>query len=231
MADGSLDSIERRVAEDREALARSLDKLSAAVDSDHVKTQLSQTAETYGRQVWDKTRENPAAFALLSAGAAILLSGLGQRSERPLDHAAVDRGAEPRPFVHREPPHSGRMRAALNRGLDKLPTAARQKVVQARAAAIRAQESVERRTRGFTDKPAGIVQRYPLESAALGLGLGAICAALLPSTRQEDEYLGRRRDALMAAARDALGREVDNVTQTANRGDRPVHRPMPTARP
>ncbi|MEL6644828.1 MAG: hypothetical protein AAFQ79_12920 [Pseudomonadota bacterium] len=235
MPDGNLTDIERRVAADRAALARSLDLLSDTLSPDRLKAEASRTAETYGtdlsRQLWDATRENPAAFALVGAGLALLLSGAGRRD----DHDAATQSFEAVPpakamdgFDARvaeadakiradstgltdETLSSGRMRAALDRGLDALPPVARNRVRKARIAAIRAQEAVERRAKRVSRQSADMVTKQPIAVGAAAFGVGALVAALLPNTRREDALMGAKRDALMAEARTALAHELEAV--------------------
>lgn len=240
MPDRTLTDIERRVAADRAALARSLDLLSDTLSPDRLKAEASRTAETYGtdlsRQLWDATRENPAAFALVGAGLALLLIGTGRRD----DHDAAAQSFEAVPpaeamdgFDARvaeadakiragstgltsETLSSGRMRAALDRGLDTLPPAARNRVRKARLAAIRAQEAVERRAKRVSRQSADMVTKQPVAVGAAAFGVGALVAALLPNTEREDALMGNKRDALMREAQAVLARELDAVRGAAS---------------
>src|SRR6056297_228972 len=173
-----LSDIERRLAEDRDALARSLDLLSNTLSPDRLKTEASETANRLGSEIggeaWRAARENPAAFALVGAGLALLLSGAGKRSEQAARHRArmaeADDPATVPPMEamdgfddrvaradarmrvgiaeeERRSASSQRLRSALNTGLEKLPPKARLRVIQAREQAISAQEAVERRAR------------------------------------------------------------------------------------
>ncbi|MEL6518313.1 MAG: hypothetical protein AAFQ39_11385 [Pseudomonadota bacterium] len=234
MPDGSISDIERRVAADRAALARSLDLLSNTLSPDRLKEEAARTAETYGtdisRQLWDATRENPAAFALVGAGIALLVSGTGRRADDDAVRApqAVDPVAAMDGFDARvaaadaqiraestglteENLSAGRMRAALDRGLESLPPAARQRVRKARLAAIRAQEAVERRAAKISRQSADIVHKQPIAVGAAAFGVGALLAAVLPNTRREDALMGQHRDALMRDARAALHAEMEAV--------------------
>jgi hypothetical protein len=232
MPDGTLSDIEQRVARDRAALAASLDQLSDTLSPDRLKAEARDTLDRLGRdfggQIWDATRQNPAAFALVGAGLALLLS---DASRRPDDDAARERRTQhlaeaPDGFdAHRgtaddmtrlapsdcapETPRAARMRAALGHGLDRLPPATRQRVLDARLAAIRAQDAVERRARRMTRQTEAVIQDQPIVSGAVAFGAGVLAASLLPGTRQEDALLGRQRDIAMRAARTALEREID----------------------
>ncbi|MFD0982252.1 hypothetical protein [Tropicimonas aquimaris] len=233
MPDGSMTDIEQRVARDRAALADTLDQLSDTLAPERLKAEARQTLDRYGRdiggQLWDATRENPAAFAMLGAGLALLLGNASRRS----DAAAAEDPAQAVPpaqamagFDARvaaadremraemtgrsdEVPRAERMRAALGSGLNRLPPAARQRVIDARIAAIRAQEAVERRARRVTRKSEALIEQQPVVAGAAAFGVGVLLAAFLPGTRQEDALLGRHRDEAMRAAHAALSRELE----------------------
>ncbi|MGR3496926.1 hypothetical protein [Citreimonas sp.] len=235
MPKGSLDGLEDRVTKDREALAQSLDALSRTLAPQH----LSRTAEEYGNQmirtVTDQARENPAAFALLGAGLAMVLTGAGRRSksdalEAPVPPGGVSAipapGSEARlgpvtgPRDRRFGGQSGdgthgvsaaRLRSAMEHGLDKLSPAARNRVRRARQQVIDAQEALERRASKAARQSDAFVRDQPIAAGALAFGFGAIAAALLPGTRTEDRMMGSRRDALMAEATLAFEREMEQA--------------------
>lgn len=221
MANDDLKEFERRVAADREALAQTLDVLGDSVAPDRLKAEAGQAAKAYGTDVsqhlFGAARENPAAFALVGAGLALLLSGTGHRQEHSSGSPSQP---EPSPEVpNKEPaetrgsprsePKASRLRAGIDQGLDKLPAQARARVRRARAAAIRAQEAVEARATRLGNQAERAVRDQPVTVAASAFGLGALIAAVLPATRREDEALGARRDALMNAARAALSEELE----------------------
>lgn len=248
MPDGTLTEIERRVARDRAALAQSLDTLSDTLSPTRLKNEASQAAEIYGsdltRQVWDATRENPAAFALVGAGLALLMSGAGRRPEHDATPAYATDPAHPA-VPDAVPPleamagfdervaaadvtlredstgtmdddiSSSRLRAALNRGLDQLPPAARRRVLDARIQAIRAQDAVERRAAKLGRQSSQMISKQPIAVGAAAFGIGALIGTLLPGTRREDEWMGHQRDALMQEAQTAFRREMDAVQDMA----------------
>jgi hypothetical protein len=80
-------------------------------------------------------------------------------------------------------------------------------------------QGVERVTNVFEH----MLHEQPLVLGALGMALGAALAAGLPSTRREDELMGRTRDELMNRAREK-GREqmdkVGRVTESAQEAAR-----------
>ncbi|SDY35297.1 hypothetical protein [Citreimonas salinaria] len=235
MPKSSLDGLEDRVNKDREALAQSLDALSSTLAPQHI----SRTAEEYGNQmirtVTEQARNNPAAFALLGAGLAMVVTGAGRRTESDVLEAPVPPGgvgAIPAPGTEarlgpvtgpsdrRTPATStdgshrvsaARLRAAMDHGLDKLSPAARARVRRARQQVIDAQEALERRAERAARQSGAFVRSQPIAAGALAFGFGAIAAALVPGTRAEDRMMGSRRDALMAEATMAFERELDHA--------------------
>jgi hypothetical protein len=78
----------------------------------------------------------------------------------------------------------------------------------------------------IADRLGDALERNPLIVGAVGLMAGALIAALLPSTRIEDELLGSTRDQLWQKAetagqdaisrvRDAATRAIDSATDAA----------------
>lgn len=230
MHDGSIPELEAELARERQALGQSLDRLSASLSPSRLKEQVSTAANEYGReigtQVWNATRENPAAFALVGAGLALLFSGAGRRAENdaiaepaavPPDEAMegfdqrvaqADAAMRKQQTGRSSLPSALHLRASLDRGLDKLPPAARQRVIAARMAAVRAHEAVERRASELASRSADAVRGNPILAGAAAFGVAALVGALLPGTRREDALLGDKRDALMAEARSVFEREM-----------------------
>lgn len=235
-----LETIENSVQSDRRKLAASLDALSQTVApttvSDQVSTVVSDYGGELGRQAWQAARTNPAGFALLGAGLGLLVMGTGTRPEhpnRPTPAATPPRAAmagfdarvaaadaamkeEMTGMTDETAPSAAAMRAALHKGLDKLPDSARHRVLQARKAALSAQEKIEAQTRRMAAQTRTFHHQQPLAVGALALGMGALIGALLPSSRREDELLGQQRDALMARAQEALNAEMDRLSARAS---------------
>lgn len=235
----NINKIEHEAAAERQKLASSLDALNAAISPDNVKQHAAVLAETYGgdlgRQAWGMAKQNPAAFALVGAGLTLMLSGTGSRPEtrRPAlvatapDDAmigfddrvkAADAQMKQEYAATMEPekaPRAAWLRKKMNDGLDTLPDAARARVLNARKAALDAQERVEAQARDASQKSKTFMHDQPLAVGAIAVGLGALIGALLPSTRREDNMLGEHRDAVMSAAKSTLQEELNKVHQTA----------------
>jgi len=227
-----VDRISKSVEEDRARLASSLDALTETVNprslADEVSTAANDMGGDLADKAWQTLRQNPAGGVLVAIGVGLLAGGTERRppssqqtrqatatepntTMTSLDErmAATDRDLRAAVTGEPEPtPEASKMRAALESGLEKLPSKARQRVIKARLAAISAQESIERQTRRTARQTKGFVYEQPLTAGALALGFGVVAAALLPGTRREDALMGRRRDALLADARNALEEEM-----------------------
>lgn len=232
MAD--LERLEERVAEDRAALASSFDALTDTLSTERIATELNATVKGYGGEIGAQAikaaKENPAAFALVGAGLALLLSGAGRRG--PASSAAQPAGQAMEGFDARVAkadaamkaemsgtsmsPTALKLRASLDRGLDKLPDGARRRVLKARKAALDAQERVEAQARKTAKDIHRAHRKQPMVTGALAFGLGAVIAAFLPGTRREDELLGTKRDALMAEAQRVMSDEMANLRASAS---------------
>jgi Protein of unknown function (DUF3618) len=66
-----------------------------------------------------------------------------------------------------------------------------------------------------------IVDDYPFVVGALGLAVGALAAALLPSTRREDELMGRTADELKKAASGVIKEQTEMVQEAARSTEAP----------
>ena len=235
MADGNMTDIETRVANDRAKLADTLDTLSRTLSPDTLNRTIQGYGGDIGQQAIDTARKNPAAFVLGGAGLALLISGAGQSRQR--DHTPASQARDPQDALvgfdarvaeadaairseatgeMQKRPSAHRMRAAVDKGLDKLPPAARERVLKARKSAILAQEAVEKRARRAARSTRTFVHEQPVATGAIALGLGALVAALLPGTRREDALLGERRDALMRRAHAMLQAEIAALGDTAS---------------
>lgn len=60
-----------------------------------------------------------------------------------------------------------------------------------------------------------MVDEQPLMIGVLGLAAGALLGAMLPSTRREDEMMGRTRDDLLDKAKEAASEQAERVKESA----------------
>jgi hypothetical protein len=110
---------------------------------------------------------------------------------------------------------AARTRARLAQGTEKLSEEARERVVQARLAALRARDRAAAATRDARAQSAEMYDRQPLVFGALAFAIGAAAAATLPRTRQEDEYLGAHSDRLIRRAQRVLEEETAKAQEVA----------------
>lgn len=224
------DRLEARVEQDRAALANSFDELTDTFSAERIATNLSDTVKGYGgelgSQAMSAAKQNPAAFALVGAGLALMLSGAGkdrrpaarvQATARPpvdsmdgFDERVATADAKMRAEMTGTSmsPTALKLRANIDRGLAKLPPAARSRVLKARHAALSAQEAVERNAKKTARKAQRLHDDQPMIAGAVAFGFGVLAAALLPNTRREDDLMGARRDALMAEAQRVMSKEM-----------------------
>ena len=242
-----LREIEQDVERDRAQLSASLKALTDTVAPSRISDSVGSLAKEYGGEIGDQTwaavKSNPAAFALVGAGLGLLLTGGGTRPARVTQRtpqansptaamtgvdarvAAADAEIKQEMTGTMSDTHKAkRMRASLERGLDKLPDAARKRVLKARKSALQAQEQLEKHARRAANHSRTFHHQQPLAIGALALGMGALIGALLPATRREDELLGEHRDALMAKAQDTFDEEVSRLSATAQTKLRDVAR-------
>jgi len=230
----NLDHISDDVENSRAQLARSLDALTETVQPKRLAQEVSTSATDIGTQLaqkaWGSVRENPAGGLLMTIGMGLLASGNTARPvpvEQPRPTSVdpdvafegfEDRVAEADAQIRatmtgqsNEGLQASTLKSALNSGLDQLPPRARKRVIQAREAAISAQEKVERQAKIVTRKSKTLMHEQPLMVGAVALGLGVLAGTLLPGTRREDAVMGQQRDALMAKAQAVLADEMANV--------------------
>lgn len=231
-----LERLEAQVGKDRAALERSFDALAETFSPDRIASDFNDTVKGYGgelgSQVMSVARQNPAATALIGAGLLLLMSRGDRRDGKqparpsPVDPMDAMEGFDARvekadAAMRSEmsgtltSPSALRLRAALDRGIGKLPPDARARVLKARKAALDAQERVEAAARKATGRAKQTHQRHPMITGAIAFGIGAIAAALLPGTRREDALLGARRDALMTEAQRVMSEELNALRSKA----------------
>lgn len=67
------------------------------------------------------------------------------------------------------------------------------------------------------DRVGQFADEQPLVVGALGIALGAALGALLPTTRRENELMGRTRDDLLDRAKETAREQAEHVKQSAQR--------------
>lgn len=92
------------------------------------------------------------------------------------------------------------LRASIDEGTHNMSEEARNRVRQARAAAIAAQQHLEATVGEATGRARRTAQDNPLLVGALAFAAGAAIAALLPRTETEDRAIGSYRDRMFDEA-------------------------------
>ena len=216
-----LEEIEARIERDRAELGRSLGKLSDTLSAGGLTAKLDSAAKSSGgaiaRQAIDVAKSNPAAFALAAAGLGLFLAHSANRhsktgeptlaagSQPPASDDTPSNGKADR--ITKPAPSASSLRAEMERGLEDLPPAARARVLEARVAALQAQEKVEARSSNATSGGRRLFNAFPLAAGVAAFGAGAALAAFTSRRQGKGDTLSKRRDALLSAARQALNEE------------------------
>ncbi len=67
------------------------------------------------------------------------------------------------------------------------------------------------------DSVSHMIDEQPLLIGALGIAIGTILGAVLPSTRREDELMGSKRDELLDRAKATAREQAEKVKESAKR--------------
>ncbi|SFB11303.1 hypothetical protein SAMN05421688_2959 [Poseidonocella pacifica] len=216
MSDKSSSRIEGQIETEREELGRALDGLSEALSSDRIAETVHQVVDKYRREIGETAlstaSRNPAALAFLGAGLALLVAPTPKRSQAVTDLSqTASLQGQPSTSSATSGRNAESLRRSIDRGLEKLPPAARRRILAARQSAVHAQEELDRRGRKALAASRGAMQDQPLVVGAVALGLGALIGSLLPGTRQENAALGARRDALLRRADLMMHEELEKL--------------------
>lgn len=107
--------------------------------------------------------------------------------------------------------HATAMRARFDDGLETFNDEARSRILRARAHAYEAQRAVE----AAAEKGKGAFQKHPLAFGIGAVALGAVAAALLPRSDEEQARRSAQRDALLRKARSVYAEEKRKVSAAA----------------
>jgi hypothetical protein len=111
------------------------------------------------------------------------------------------------------------VRSAANAASDRLSgagDAVSRLAHSADGAVTEARQSISASGRSMASRAGGLgefVADQPLLAAALGVAVGAIFAAALPSTEAEDQLMGRSSESLKEAAKEAAEEQVSHVKE------------------
>jgi len=226
-----MNKLEKDADQHRAGLADAIGDFTEAVSPDRLGRQAIDDAAEFGRNATNSlvqsAKDNPVGLALVGIGAAILVAGGAAHQKGGFSDAksasgpsqddrierAAERNMKRTQIAAGRPagPSASSMRKMLDRGLDKLGPDARDRVISMRLKAIDAQESAERYARGAAKTAVDTHNSQPFITGLVAAGVGGLLGALLPSTRQEAELLGARRDELMRAAEERLRAEISDL--------------------
>ncbi|MFP7571160.1 hypothetical protein [Marivita sp. S2033] len=229
------DQLERTAETHRAHLADRLSSLASSVNPEargkRAIGEASDMGQMVTRAVLDGAKRNPAGFALVGVGAALiaLTSARSQHTPRPsaglksyedtgnfddrLDRADAHMKARSRAasghFAHSQ--SASTLRKSLDKGLDKLSPEARARVTKARLKVIDAQEKFEYQAHKASAQAREAHQSQPFITGAIAAGIGAVIGALIPSTKVEADLMGATRDQMMRDAESVLRDEISKV--------------------
>lgn len=161
-----------------------------------------------------------AAASKVGAGASGAASGIAQGAASVADSARSGAGAVRDSVAaagHSTAERARRIRQRLARGTEALGEEARERVIAARWAAVKAQRKVTRRAKAGADAVSDFYGENPLVVGGLAIAAGAILAGALPRTRQEDEAFGAYSDKTYDRAERIFHEERRKATRVAER--------------
>jgi hypothetical protein len=248
-------TLEREIGQTRAELNETLDRLERKLTPGQLLDQclgfLGKSGSELGTSLGDAVKENPMPALLTATGITWMMFSPGRDSSaRSYDYTGdVDSGyghgdAEQDTLSEKIKSGTTSARSQLTSSKDtvketfnKTTDAAKQSVSQTTYAvkenvnktANLAQAQARRARQGFNS----LLEEQPLIIGALGIAIGAAIGAALPSTEQEDRFMGGVRDKALANAkelgattyekgRDAARQKVEEVTQatTSSHGTR-----------
>ncbi|MGM0832762.1 MAG: DUF3618 domain-containing protein [Pseudomonadota bacterium] len=86
-------------------------------------------------------------------------------------------------------------------------------------------DHIKERAHQASNTSSDFIQEHPVVVAALGFALGAALAGICPSTRKEDEFLGKYRDQVVKKAANAGEEQVDNAQQAIHEKTESIKQP------
>lgn len=150
----------------------------------------------FARNLGNTIKANPVPALMTAAGMVWLYAGQNRQPSastgHPRAHAMGERMQGMREGV------SGKLDSARQRTGDSMHHAAD----RARDGARRANEGAHR-----------MLNENPMAAGAIAIAVGALLGSVLPSTRKEDELLGRTSDRLKGDARDLARKGRDKVAE------------------
>jgi ElaB/YqjD/DUF883 family membrane-anchored ribosome-binding protein len=233
--------IESEIAHTRAEVSSTIDAIQRKLTPGQLMDQAVDYFRTsapadFGANLSRSIRDNPIPVALVGVGIAWLMmsgqAGRGRQHSQSEQYAGMNPGA-----LTEGSAESGVNRAAsaaadagrkvkdtmseMTSRAGDMMTSARERI-SATAGDTRMRVSeLSARTREQMYRTRGtlthVLEEQPLVVGAIGLAVGAVLGASLPSTRREDELMGGTRDDMMHSARDAVGEQAEALKESAQR--------------
>jgi hypothetical protein len=229
------DDIERTRAEVSSTIDAIQDKLTPGQLMDQAVAYLRTSGPAdFGANLGNTVRDNPVPVALIGVGIAWLMmsgprSGASARDARRtrsdrgwyegdagLDQELDGAGAYGVDVAYGDDDSEGAMQRARETVEDyrhRMASAAGGARSRMAGMGQRSQQQYYR-TR---DSVSHMLDEQPLVLGAIGVAIGATLGAALPSTRQENQWMGRTRDDLVEGARSTVREQAESVKGAAER--------------
>ncbi|TMV07420.1 DUF3618 domain-containing protein [Arenibacterium halophilum] len=191
-------------------------------DDANSKRSVGERASDFGRSVGDGAHNAASSVKSGARSAADSISAKGRSAADSVrsGSASVRDSAEAARDATAE--RARRIRDRLARGTEQLTEEAKERVISARWAAVRARRSAARQARKGADKASEFYSENPLVVGGLALAAGALLAGALPRTKQENAYFGASSDSaydkaerIFESERRKAEKVVDRAAQAA----------------
>ncbi|MEG3190890.1 DUF3618 domain-containing protein [Lysobacter sp. D1-1-M9] len=224
------DSIRTQSQKDPAQLERELDRqrdhigeLIEALEHKMSPGQMFERALSYGKgggrefasNLSDTVRANPVPTLLTAAGLAWLYAGQGKR---PADrYGTTETTGHVTGSQHKS--HVGERVGEMRAGMSEKVGSARHRIGEsAHGAMDSARHQAQRASAGYRD----MLDNNPMALGAIGIAVGALMGAMLPSTRKEDQLMGEASDHLTEEARHKARSGMDQAVQAGREATDPA---------
>jgi hypothetical protein len=203
------------IAEDISRTRASIDATLTALENRLTPRELMDQAIEYARQsgarefvsnLQGSVKHNPLPVSLVGIGLAWLM--IADRRERYSTMGASSETEQESTGIGERVQQMKASAASARQRISDTTNAARERATRMREGARHQWD----RARGGYEH---VVHEQPLALGAIGLAVGALFAALMPRTRQEDELLGGARDRLAEKAKTAGEQQMEKVQRIA----------------
>lgn len=229
----SPEQLEREIDQQRVHIAGIIEALEHRLSPGDVVERALRLGKDGGREfasnLGETVRANPVPSLLTAAGLVWLYAG---RDKRAVDsYPATDTASETEAKAATwGTPHLGeRMRNVRQGASGKLGAARHRAADSAHGAVDSARHQAQRANAGFHH----MLDDNPMAVGAMGIAVGALLGAVLPTTRKEDELMGETRDRLTDEARHLARAGREKVAESAREvtgpagGDGGLHHSQP----